>query len=103
MLLVKSETAGRGASTSACRSSVRASFRVARRASESPACSLVFAAVSAVVSFGVDAETIETAGFGVGVKRNLIRVVQAEFLDLDGDPSRCGLLQRNFDLQFVCF
>ena len=40
----------------------------------------------------MDAETVEAAGFGVGVQRNFVDFAQAEFLDLHGDPSGVGLL-----------
>ena len=50
---------------------------------------------------GVNAEAVEASGFGVGVERNLVNLAQAELLDLESEPSGGGLLQGNFDFEFV--
>ena len=67
------------------------------------ACDLVQARAfqNAVGIAGMDAETVEAASLGVGVKRNLVGVVQSELLDQHGDRSRIGFLQRNLHFEFV--
>ena len=50
---------------------------------------------------GVNAEAVEASGFGVGVKRNLVNLTQAELLDLESEPSGASLLQGDFNFDFV--
>src|SRR5215468_11535767 len=54
----------------------------------------------AVAIARVDSKAVKACRFGVGVKRNLIGLMQTELLDLHGDPSGTGFLQRDFDFQF---
>src|SRR5579864_4373782 len=49
----------------------------------------------------MDTETVEAAGFGVGVKRNLVGVVKPKFPDQHGDRARVGFLQRNSHFEFI--
>ena len=50
---------------------------------------------------GVNAEGVEPGGLGVGVKRNLVDLAQAELLDLESEPSGASLLQGDFGFDFV--